>query len=72
MGIARACLFGGVNAERRKNTILTFVEIMDDRFVHYPGLMKTKTGKKEADKAWAYMLEFKEGMLEQADCEAIL
>jgi uncharacterized protein len=72
MGIARACLFGGVNEHRRYNTILKFLELVEYRFVHYPGLMKTKTGKKEADKAWAYMLEFKMGMLEQANCEAIL
>jgi hypothetical protein len=33
---------------------------------------KMKTGKKEADNAWKYMLEFRRGMLEQADCEALL
>jgi uncharacterized protein len=72
MGIARACVFGGIKEDRRNNTILTFLQLVDDRFVLYPGLMKTRTGKKEADKAWAYILEFKKGMLEQADCEAIL
>jgi uncharacterized protein len=72
MGIARACVFGGIKEDRRNNTILTFLQLVDDRFVLYPGLMKTKTGKKEADRAWAYMLEFKKGMLEQADCEPIL
>jgi uncharacterized protein len=72
MGIARACVFGGVKEDRRHNTILNFVELMDQRFVHYPGMMKTQTGKKEAEKAWACMLEFKKGMLQQADCEVIL
>jgi uncharacterized protein len=58
--------------ERRKNTILSLLELFDDRFVHYPSMMKTKTGRKKAEKAWSYVLEFKKEMMEQATCEALL
>jgi uncharacterized protein len=51
-----------------KTTILEAVNRMDIRLRHYPGLMKTKTGKKEAERRWAQMLEFKEGLLLQSDC----
>ncbi|KAJ4340870.1 hypothetical protein N0V87_002224 [Didymella glomerata] len=51
-----------------KTTILEAVNRMDTRLRHYPGLMKTKTGKKEAERRWAQMLEFKEGLLLQSDC----
>jgi hypothetical protein len=59
-------------AARRNNTILTLVELIEHCFVQYPKLMKTKTGLDEAEKAWEYMKEFKQGMLEQTDYEAIL
>jgi uncharacterized protein len=72
IGLARCAAYGGVKAQRRNNTILTLIELVDDRFVHYPKLMKTQTASKEAKKAWAYMLEFRRGMLAQTDCEALL
>jgi uncharacterized protein len=72
MGTARAAVFGGIHKQREKNTILTLVDLMDDRFVNYPKMMKTETGRKEAKKAWAYMLEFRKGKLEHADCEVLL
>jgi len=72
MGIARAALFGGVNEKRRKNTIMTLVELMDVRLAHYPGMMKTEMGKARAESAWEYMVQFKKGIEEQADCETIL
>ncbi|KAL1607259.1 hypothetical protein SLS59_002222 [Nothophoma quercina] len=51
-----------------KKTILEVVDRMDRRLAHYVGLMKTKSGRKEAEKRWAQMLEFKEGLLGQTDC----
>tara|TARA_R110002003_G_scaffold214_27_gene16202 strand:- start:6454 stop:7182 length:729 start_codon:yes stop_codon:yes gene_type:complete len=72
MGIARAAYHGGVNEARRHGTILTLVRLMDERSVHHPGRMKTETGRREAEMAWVYMLEFKEGMLKQAHCEDVL
>jgi uncharacterized protein len=72
MGIARAAYHGGMNEARRHDTILTLVQLMDERFVHYKGRMKTETGRREAEMAWVYMLEFKEGMLKQAHCEDVL
>ncbi len=72
MGIARVCVFGGVNESRRKNTILTVVKLMHERFEQYPALMKTEAGKKEAEKRVKYMWKFVEEMLKQADCEEVL
>lgn len=51
-----------------KTTVLEAVVRMDTRLYHYVGLMKTKAGKKEAERRWAQMLEFREGLLLQSDC----
>ncbi|KAF1923752.1 uncharacterized protein M421DRAFT_425455 [Didymella exigua CBS 183.55] len=51
-----------------KTTILEAVNRMDTRLCHYVELMKTKTGRKEAERRWAQMLEFREGLLLQVDC----
>jgi len=66
MGIVRAANYAS------EETALGMLKLVDERFVHYLRLMKTKTGKKEAEKAWTFMQEFTEGLLEQADCEDIL
>jgi uncharacterized protein len=55
-------------AANEKKTILEVVDRIDKRLVHYVGLMKTKSGRKEAEKRWARMLEFREGLLVQTDC----
>ena len=65
-GIARAANFMG------SVSIVESLKLVDERFAHYPGLMKTKTGKKDAEKAWGVMQAFREGLLEQVDCEEIL
>lgn len=61
VGIAR---LGAQN----KGTILEMVHRMDTTLVHYAGLMKTKGGRKEAERRWVQMLEFREGLLAQTDC----
>ena len=63
VGIARM-----IASER--TTILEVVNRMDTRLLHYIRLMKTKSGKKEAERRWAQMLEFKEGLVGQTDCSA--
>lgn len=60
VGIAR---LGAQN----KETILEMLHRMDTRLVHYAGLMKTKGGKKEAERRWVQMLEFREGLISQSD-----
>ncbi|KZM26004.1 Aldehyde dehydrogenase (NAD(+)) [Ascochyta rabiei] len=67
VGIARLGAFG-IHAEKRSETILSMVHLIDTRFVHYVGLMKTKGGKKEAEKRWAQMLEFRDGLVNQTNC----
>lgn len=53
---------------QNKETILEMVHTMDTKLVHYAGLMKTKSGKKEAEKRWSQMLEFRERIINQTDC----
>lgn len=67
VGIARLGMFGCVNAEKSE-TILSMVHHIDTRLVHYVGLMKTKSGKKEAEKRWAQMLEFRDELVSETDC----
>ncbi|KAH6642379.1 hypothetical protein C7974DRAFT_100719 [Boeremia exigua] len=61
VGIAR---LGAQN----QRTVLEMVYRMDVRLLHYMGLMKTKGGRKEAERRWAQMMEFREGLLCQTDC----
>ncbi|KAF9700864.1 hypothetical protein EKO04_000374 [Ascochyta lentis] len=70
VGIARLGAFGSVHAGRSSDTILSMVHLIDKRCVHYVGLMKTKGGKKEAEKRWAQMLEFRDGLVSQTNCSA--
>jgi uncharacterized protein len=53
---------------QNKETILEMVHTMDTKLVHYAGSMKTKSGKKEAEKRWSQMLEFRECFISQTDC----
>lgn len=68
VGIARLVAGGGWGAAHGDETILSIVHRIDTRLVHYVGLMKTKGGRKEAEKRWAQMLEFREGLVGQTDC----
>lgn len=61
VGIAR---LGAQN----EDTLLEMAYRMDTRLVHYVGLMKTKGGRKEAERRWVQMMEFREGLLGQMDC----
>jgi hypothetical protein len=45
---------------------------MNEPFAHYFGLMKTTAGEKEAKIAWNYMVDWRRGIQEQADCKALL
>jgi hypothetical protein len=60
VGIARL----GVQS---KGTILEMVHTMDTKLARYPGLMKTKSGRKEADRRWSQMLKFRECFISQTD-----
>ncbi|KAF3002937.1 hypothetical protein E8E13_003553 [Curvularia kusanoi] len=53
---------------QNKGTILEMLHVMDTKLVHYPGLMKTKGGRKEGERRWIQMLEFREGLISQTDC----
>ena len=53
---------------QNKETILEMVHTMDTKLVHYAGLMQTQSGKKEAEKRWSQMLEFRECFIAQANC----
>ena len=72
MGITRISYQGGAKEARSYNTILTVAELIDERFSRYPGFMRTETGRKEGERKLAYMVQFKEAMLEQAGYEVIM
>lgn len=67
VGVARLAVSVSMGS-KKDQTILEMVHRMDSKLVHYVGLMKTKGGRKEAERRWAQMLEFKEGFLGQTDC----
>ncbi|KAF2627052.1 hypothetical protein BU25DRAFT_342182 [Macroventuria anomochaeta] len=52
----------------RKGTILELVNRIDKSLAYCVDLMKTKVGRKEAEKRRAQMLEFREGLVGQTDC----
>jgi uncharacterized protein len=57
VGVSRLFLYGGVNEIRRQGLIDTGIELIEDRFVHYPRLMKTDTGKKIAEERYMWMVD---------------
>jgi HD superfamily phosphodiesterase len=50
LGIARSCVYGGSQQSRGTGSVRWVIEMTDEHFSRYPGLMKTKEDKKEADK----------------------
>lgn len=68
IGIARLGIFDRATEKKGDGTVLSMVRLIDTRFAHYVGLMKTKTARKEAEKRWAQMLEFRDGLVSQTDC----
>lgn len=49
-----------------------WVKVMGERLIKYPDTMKTKSGAKEAEKKVEGMLEFKEELAAQVECQGIL
>jgi hypothetical protein len=46
--------------------------MVDEHLARYPGLMKTREGKREAEKKWAVMERIRDEMVEEAGCEDVL
>jgi uncharacterized protein len=57
VGVSRLFLYGGVNEIRRQSLIDSGIELIEERFVHYPRLMKTNTGRQLAKKRYEWMVE---------------
>jgi uncharacterized protein len=72
LGIARACVDGGTQQPRGSGSIRRVVEMVDEHLARYPGLMKTREGKREAEKKWAVMERIRDEMVEEAGCEDVL
>jgi uncharacterized protein len=72
VGIARGAVYGGVQEPRGTDTVRRVVHIVDERHARYPEMMKTRTGKKEADKRWENMEEIRDQIVKQANCEDVL
>ncbi|KAH7089666.1 hypothetical protein FB567DRAFT_439307 [Paraphoma chrysanthemicola] len=72
IGIGRCFVFGGINEERRKDTIHTGVELHYDRFQKYLDFMKTKKGREMAQNRWEVMDKSRQHWAEETDCSAVL
>jgi uncharacterized protein len=72
MGIVRGAVFGGINEPRGTGTIRRVVYLVDERHSQYLEMMKTRTGKKEANKRWEIMEEIRDQIVEQANCTGVL
>ncbi|KAF2855017.1 hypothetical protein T440DRAFT_440812 [Plenodomus tracheiphilus IPT5] len=71
MGITRAILLAGSQAGGAES-VLGVVKMVDERYALYPGCMKTGSGRKMAERRWAWIVKYREALLEQADCEDVL
>jgi len=49
-----------------------WLKLMEERFVKYLGMMKTKAGGQEAGKAWEFMVDLREKLLKEVECEVVL
>jgi uncharacterized protein len=57
VGVGRLFLYGGVHEIRRQGLIDSGIDLIEERFVHYPRLMKTDTGKKIAEERYQWMVD---------------
>jgi hypothetical protein len=53
-------------------SIRRVVQMVDEHLSRYPGLMKTREGKREAEKKWDVMERIHDEMIEEAGCEDVL
>lgn len=72
VGIARGAVYGGVQEPRGTGTVRRVVHIVDERHARYLEMMKTRTGKKEAEKRWETVEEIRDQIVKQANCEDVL
>jgi uncharacterized protein len=70
--IGRDFIFGGIDEERRRNTINTGIELHFQRFENYGDLMKTDRGSHEAKKCLERMALFREQCAEETEVSAVL
>jgi uncharacterized protein len=57
VGVSRLFLYGGVNEVRRQGLIDSGIELIENRFSHYPRLMKTETSRKMAEERYKWMVD---------------
>ncbi|KAF2826200.1 hypothetical protein CC86DRAFT_350715 [Ophiobolus disseminans] len=72
IGIGRCFVFGGINEERRKNTIHTGIELHFERFQKYLELMKTGVGKELAEGRLGVMEGYRKNWFGETDCNGVL
>jgi uncharacterized protein len=70
--IGRDFIFGGIDEERRRNTINTGIELHFQRFEKYGDLMQTDRGRHEAKKCLERMALFREQCAEETEVNAVL
>jgi uncharacterized protein len=72
VGQARAFAYGGANEMRRTQSLHVGVQLHCTRFALTVELMKTETGRREAESRWKRMKMFLEGYNEEADVSSVI
>ena len=72
VGIVRGAVYGGAREPRGTGTMRRVIQVVDDSHSECVGLMKTRTGRKEAAKRWDTMMQIRDQIMDQADCNGVL
>lgn len=72
IGIGRCFVFGGINEERRTNTIQTGVKLHLDCFQKYLELMETEKGKELAKERLDFMEKYRQHWSAETECSSVL
>jgi uncharacterized protein len=58
----------GITRAGSGSTIESVIRLIDEVLVGFPAKMNTRTARKEAERRWAQMAEFRDGVMGQLDC----
>jgi uncharacterized protein len=72
LGVVRAAVYGSEHEPRGTGTIRRAAYTVDERHSRYLDMMKTRSGKREASKRWDAMVEIRNQIVKQTDCNDVL
>jgi uncharacterized protein len=58
----------GIMRAGTASNIRSVIRLIDQAFVDYPMKMHTRTARREAERRWMQMVEFRDGVMTQMDC----